>query len=124
MTGLIQVLSVAFGVLLIFVGVAESFFIRDRRRHRFFLADPQDTDTVRLRTFNLGFYNVIWGSGTIVGALMLAGTEAAAGRTLLLFTCVAHVILGAILFLSERRLWASAIAEALPPLVITVQLLA
>ena len=67
---------------------------------------------------------MIWGSGTIVGALLLAGTEAAAGRTLLLFTCVAHVILGAILFLSERRLWASAIAEALPPLVITVQLLA
>lgn len=124
MTGLIQILSVAFGVLLIFVGVAESFFIRDRRRHLFFLVDPQDTDTVRLRTFNLGFYNVIWGIGTIVGALMLAGGDAAAGRTLLLFTCVAHVILGTILFLSERRLWASAIAEALPPLFITVQLLA
>lgn len=124
MTGLIQVLGVVFGALLIIVGIAESFFIRDKRLHRFFLVDPQDTDTVRLWTFNLGFYNVIWGIGAITGALMLAGTEAAAGRTLLLFTCVAHVILGIILFLSERRLWASATAEALPPAVITVLLLA
>jgi putative membrane protein len=123
MTGLIQVLGAAFGVLLIFVGIGESFVIRDQRRHGFFL-DRQETESVRLWTFNLGFYNVIWGIGTIVGALMLAGTEAAAGRTLLLFTCVAHVILGTNLFLSERRLWASAIAEALPPLLITVQLLA
>jgi putative membrane protein len=125
MTGLIQVLGVVFGVLLIAVGIAESFFIRDQRLHRFFLMDAQETvtETVRLWTFNLGFYNVIWGIGAIVGAFMLAGAESASGRTVLLFTCVAHVILGIILFLSERRLWASAIAEASLPLVMTVLLL-
>ena len=42
----------------------------------------------------------------------------------LLFTCVAHVVLGLILFLSERRLWGSALAEAVLPLVITVLVLA
>lgn len=124
MTGLIQVLGVVFGTLLIAVGIAESFFIHDQRLHRFFLVDPQDTDTVRMWTFNLGFYNVIWGIGAIIGALMLGGTEASGGRTLLLFTCVAHVILGIVLFLSERRLWASAVAEALLPLVIAILLLA
>ena len=124
MTGLIQVLGVLFGVLLIVVGIAESFFIRDQRLHRFFLVDPEDVDTVRLWTFNVGFYNIIWGTGTITGALMLAGTDAAAGRSLLLFTCAAHVILGITLFFSERRLWASAIAEALLPLVIAILLLA
>ncbi|WP_427130727.1 DUF1304 family protein [Pseudarthrobacter sp. S9] len=124
MTGLIQVLGVVFGVLLISVGILESFFIRDQRLHRLVLVDAEDTDTVRLWTFNLGFYNVIWGIGAIVGALMLGGGAAAAGRTLLLVTCVGHVVLGIILYLSERRLWASAIAEALPPLFITILLLA
>ncbi|WP_144406412.1 hypothetical protein [Arthrobacter sp. SPG23] len=49
---------------------------------------------------------------------------AAAGRALLLFTSLGHVLLGIILVLSERRLWASAIAEALLPAVIAVLLLA
>jgi putative membrane protein len=42
---------------------------------------------------------------------------------LLLFTSVGHVLLGIILVLSERRLWASGIAEALLPAVIVVLLL-
>ncbi|WP_261382425.1 DUF1304 family protein [Arthrobacter sp. UKPF54-2] len=78
---------------------------------------------VRMWTFNLGFYNMIWGIGAIIGALLLTGTEPAAGRALLLFTAAGHVILGVILVLSERRLWASAIAEALLPAVIVVLLL-
>ncbi|MGO4803813.1 DUF1304 family protein [Arthrobacter sp. 2MCAF15] len=123
MTGLIQVLGVIFGVLLISVGIMESFFIRDQRLHRVFLLQPDDVETVRLWTFNLGFYNVIWGIGAIAGAIALGGAEAAAGEALLMFTCAAHVALGLILFLSERRLWGNAIAEAALPLVIGVLLL-
>jgi putative membrane protein len=123
MTGLSQVLGVIFGIVLILVGILESFFFRDQRLHRLFLIRPEDTDAVRMWTFNLGFYNMIWGVGAIIGAVMLAGPEPAAGRTLLLFTCLGHVILGIILVLSERRLWASAIAEALLPAVIAVLLL-
>jgi putative membrane protein len=123
MTGLIQVLGVVFGVLLISVGIMESFFIRDQRLHRLFLVKPDDIETVRLWTFNLGFYNVIWGIGAIAGALVLGGADAVAGEALLMFTCVAHVALGLILFLSERRLWGNAIAEALLPLIITILLL-
>lgn len=123
MTGLIQVLGVVFGIVLILVGILESFFFRDQRLHRLFLIKPQDVDAVRMWTFNLGFYNMIWGARAIAGALMLAGSEPAAGRALLLFTCLGHVLLGIILVLSERRLWASAIAEALLPAVISVLLL-
>lgn len=123
MTGLIQVLGVVFGVLLISVGIMESFFIRHQRLHRLFLVKPDDIETVRLWTFNLGFYNVIWGIGAIAGALVLGGADAAAGEALLMFTCAAHVALGLILFLSERRLWGNAIAEAVLPLIITILLL-
>ena len=123
MTGLIQVLGVIFGIVLILVGILESFFFRDQRFHRLFLIKPEDTDAVRMWTFNLGFYNTIWGVGAIAGAVMLTGAEPAAGRALLLFTCLGHVFLGIILVLSERRLWASAIAEALLPAVIAMLLL-
>lgn len=123
MTGLIQVLGVVFGVVLIAVGVLESFFFRDQRFHRLFLIKPEDVAAVRMWTFNLGFYNMIWGVGAIVGALLLSGSHSDAGRVLLLFTAAGQVILGVILVLSERRLWASAIAEALLPAVIVVLLL-
>lgn len=123
MTGLIQVLGVVFGVLLISVGIMESFFIRHQRLHRLFLVEPDDVEAVRLWTFNLGIYNVIWGIGAVAGALMLGGADVAAGESLLLFTCVAHVALGLILFLSERRLWGNAIAEALLPFLISILLL-
>ncbi|SDP53173.1 Protein of unknown function [Arthrobacter sp. ok909] len=123
MTGLIQVLGVVFGGLLIVVGVAESFFIRDQRLQRLFVAEPDGVQAAWLGTLNLGFYNVIWGIGAIAGAIMLGGADSAGGRTLLLFTCVAHVILGTDLLLSERRLWGSALAEAGPPLIITILLL-
>ena len=123
MTGLIQVLGIIFGAMLILVGVLESFFFRDQRFHRLFLIKPDDVAAVRLWTFNLGFYNMIWGAGAIIGALMLTGSDPGAGRALLLFTTAGHVLLGIILFVSERRLWASALAEAVPPAVIVGLLL-
>jgi putative membrane protein len=123
MTGLIQVLGVVFGGLLIVVGVAESFFIRDQRLQRLFVAEPDDVQAAWLGTLNLGFYNVIWGIGAITGAIMRGGADAAAGQALLLFVCMSHVVLGLILFLSERRLWGSAIAEGLLPLIIATLLL-
>ena len=123
MTGLIQVLGITFGILLILVGILESFFFRNQRFHRLFLIKPEDTEIVRMWVFNLGFYNMIWGVGAIIGAVLLTGPEPAAGKALLLFASLGHVLLGLILVLSERRLWASAIAEALLPAVIAVLLL-
>ncbi|KUM41105.1 DUF1304 family protein [Arthrobacter sp. EPSL27] len=123
MTGLIQVLGIIVGTLLILVGILESFFFRNQRFYRLFLIKPEDTETVRMWVFNLGFYNMIWGVGAIIGAVLLTGPEPAAGKALLLFTSLGHVLLGIILVLSERRLWASAIAEALLPAVIAVLLL-
>lgn len=123
MTGLVQVLGIILGILLILVGILESFFFRNQRFYRLFLIKPEDTETVRMWVFNLGFYNMIWGVGAIIGAVLLTGQEPAAGKALLLFASLGHVLLGLILVLSERRLWASAIAEALLPAVIAVLLL-
>ncbi|WP_208749064.1 DUF1304 family protein [Arthrobacter sp. PM3] len=123
MTGLIQVLGAVFGVLLISVGIVETLFLRDQRLQRLSVADPDNTETVRLGTLNQGFYNVIWGVGAIVGALMLGGANASAGEAVLLFVCIGHMVLGLAMFLTERRLWGLAIAEAVLPLIITILLL-
>ncbi|WP_115788845.1 DUF1304 family protein [Arthrobacter silvisoli] len=123
MTGAIQILGVVFGAVLIVVGVLESFFFRDQRFHSIFLIEPKDTAAVRLWTVNLGFYNMVWGAGAITGALLLGGANHQAGHAVLLFACVAHVILGIVLVVSERRLWVSGIGQSLLPLVVAVLLL-
>ncbi|SKB82565.1 Protein of unknown function [Arthrobacter sp. 49Tsu3.1M3] len=122
MTGLIQVLGVVFGVLLTTVGIVESFLMRSQRRERLFLIDSE-AERARLWTFNLGFYNVIWGIGAVAGALMLAGPDAMAGQAVLLITCVGHMGLSLVMFFSERRLWRLAVAEGFLPLTITILLL-
>ncbi len=123
MTGTIQILGVVLGAVLIVVGVLESFFFRNQRFHSIFLIEPKDTAAVRLWTVNLGFYNMVWGVGAIIGALLLGGANHQAGHAVLLFACVAHVILGIVLVVSERRLWVSGIGQSLLPLVIAVLLL-
>jgi len=123
MTGTIQILGVVFGAVLIVVGVLEAFFFRDQRLHSIFLIEPKDTAAVRLWTVNLGFYNMVWGVGAITGALLLGGANHQAGHAVLLFACVAHVILGIVLMVSERRLWVSGIGQSLLPLIIAVLLL-
>ena len=87
------------------------------------MIEPEDVAAVRLWTFNLGFYNMVWGAGAIAGAVMLAIGEPVAGRTLLMFTSIGHVIMGLILLISERRLWRNAVAEAALPLLIVILLL-
>ncbi len=57
MTGLIQVLGVIFGIVLILVGILESFFFRDQRLHRLFLIKPEDMDAC-------GCGRSTWGSTT------------------------------------------------------------
>ena len=96
--------------------------MRSERRRRLFIV-PEEAERARLGTFNLGVYNVVWGIGAFVGALLLGGANADAGQSVLLITCAAHVGLGLIMFLSERRLWGLAIAEGFLPLTITILLL-
>ncbi len=120
---MIQVLGVGFGVLLIIVGILESLFTRYQRLHRLTPAALQGADAARLWQFNRGFYNVVWGAGAIAGSVLLAGDDPG-GRQVLLFVCLAHIVLGTVLAFNERRLWPGAVVEAVPPLVITVLLVA
>ena len=122
MTVAAYVLAALFGVMLIAVGAAEAFFYRDQRFHRLFLIRPEDVGAVRLWTINVGFYNIVWGLGALAGVMIAAGGSPATGETIIAFTCIAHVILGAVLWFSERRLWQSALAQSVLPLVVLLLL--
>lgn len=123
MTLAAYIVAFLIGLVLIAVGIAEAFFFRDQRFHKFFLIRPDDVRAVRLWTVNLGFYNMVWGLGLIAGVLIAAAGNTAAGEAIILFASIAHVILGAVLWFSERRLWQSALSQSLPPLVVIILLL-
>ena len=52
---------------------------------------------VRLWTIDLGFYNLLWGLVLIAGVFIAASGRTAIGETIIVFTCIAHVILGVVL---------------------------
>lgn len=115
---LAQVLTVITGAALILVGLLEAFRYKDQRLHPIFLIKPEDTSAVRMWTVNLGFYNIVWGIFGIAGVVLVNSGQVTVGRTMVTLMCIAHAFLGAVLVISERRLWLSAIGQSLFPLVI------
>jgi putative membrane protein len=119
-----QVLSVLVGLTLIAVGVLETFFYRRRRLHPIFLIRPADYDAVRMWVRNVGVYNMLMGLACPLGVLIVNVADPTVGRTLVLAVCAMHVVLGLTLYLTERRLWVSALGESLPPLAVIVLIVA
>lgn len=73
-------------------------------------------DDVRLWAFNQGFYNLFFAIGMLVGAFCWMAGDETVGRTLVIFTCASMVAAGAVLFISDRRLWRGMLAQSAPPL--------
>ncbi|WP_411373979.1 DUF1304 family protein [Arthrobacter sp. MPF02] len=119
-----QVLAVINGIVLITVGLLESFRHADQRLYPIFLIKPEDTAAVRMWSFNLGFYNMIWGLFAITGVVLVNSGEVTVGRTMVAMMCIAHAILGIILIISERRLWISGVGQSLFPVVILLLMFA
>ena len=118
MTTLEYVLAAVIAAVLTIVGLLEAFRYRDPRLHPIFLIEPGDRDAVRLWTVNVGFYNITLAAGLATGLFLVSRGYLTEGRTLVLFVAAAHVFLGAVLLVSERRLWASALGQAVPPAIL------
>lgn len=119
-----QVLAVITGVILISVGLLEAFRYKDQRLYPIFLIKPEDTAAVRLWTVNVGFHNMVWGLFGIAGVVLVNAGEVTVGRTIVTMMCIAHVIEGIVLIISERRLWLSGIGQAFLPAVILLLMFA
>jgi hypothetical protein len=118
MSTVVQVLAVITGLVLITVGLLEAFRYKDQRLHPIFLIKPEDTAAVRMWTFNVGFYNIVWGLLGIAGVVLANTGQVIVGQTIVASMCIAHAILGTVLIVSERRLWVSGIGQSFLPVVI------
>lgn len=118
MSGTVQVLSGIYAVVLVLIGVLEITQYRNPRFYPIFLIEPRDYDAVRMWTINIGGHNLVSVLGIVLGLLLYHAGYPGEGRALVLFSVGSHVILGAILVASERRLWLSGIGEALIPAIV------
>lgn len=119
MNPLSQYIAGLFAVVLIAVFVMEVFFHHRPELSKFTLIKPGDVNPlVRVAAINLGFYNLSYAVGLITGLVLLNTDWVEAGRALVLFGCAAHVLLGIVLYISERRLWTGALMQSVPPLIV------
>ena len=111
-----QVFAGLTALVIIAVGVLEIFFHGDRRFYRIFLIEPEDVRAVRMWAMNVGAYNIVFGLGIVVGLWMVNFSgDPSAGAAIVLFCCASHILLGAWLWVTERRLLTSAIGQASLP---------
>ncbi len=111
MTALALVLAFVLGLLLIGFGVIEAFFSRSKRFFPLFRIRDEHAPAVRIWTINVGFYNIVWGLGIIVGAILATVGEVVVGKTMVLFVAAAMIVLGLVLLLSDPRLWRGAAVQ-------------
>jgi len=120
MSALAQVLAVVISLVLIVMWVLEAFFHDRPALYPIFLISPGDVPAVRMWAVNVGFYNLCFGLVGLVGVALLHVGDPVVGRALVLVLCATQVVLGAVLYVSERRLWRSALGQGIPPLVALV----
>jgi putative membrane protein len=72
---------------------------------------------VRLWAFNQGFYNLFLAVGPVAGLIAYYAGHQSVGRALVIYGCAFMAACGAVLFVSDRRLWRGMIGQSGPPLV-------
>jgi|SRR4051812_12653745 putative membrane protein len=129
MTAVVWVFALLAAAVHLLAFAWETLLFRRPGVHQGVFAIPgDDVPPVMLWAFNVGFYNLFLGSGTVAGVLAWAAGEETVGRTLVGYTCVFMLLAGVALFASDRLALSrprgaglgGAVAQALPPLVALV----
>ncbi|WP_309064290.1 DUF1304 domain-containing protein [Microbacterium sp.] len=114
-----MIIAVVFALLAaafhVFAFLMESALWSRPAVRRFMVGRADVAEDVRLWAFNQGFYNLFLAIGAAVGAVAWLTGADAVGRTLVVFTCASMAAAGVVLFLSDRRLWRSALGQSVPP---------
>jgi putative membrane protein len=111
-----QIIAGTIALVLIAVGLLEIFRHGDRRFYRIFLIEPEDVPAVRMWAMNIGAYNITFALGILAGLWLLnfAGNPGG-GSAIVIFCCAGQMLLGIWLWITEKRLLASAIGQSLGP---------
>ena len=113
-TQLFAMVAALFGVV---AWVLESFLFQKPSVQAFLLGKPEPAAGVRLWAFNQGFYNLFLAAGLIAGLIAYYAGHESVGRALVIYGCAFIAATGVVLFISNRRLWRSMIAQSGPPLI-------
>lgn len=113
---------IAIAAALIAMGIHAYFFLLESvwfRRPavwgRFGLKSAEQAAIVRSFAFNQGFYNLFLAVGVLIGLLLIATSELAPGRAIVMFACGSMVAAGAVLVAHNRAFLRAALIQALPP---------
>lgn len=112
MTTLAQILAVAAGVLHVAVGIVEIAFFRRPWAQQLLLRTTTSPREVDLWAFNVGFYNVFLGAGTMLGVVLARSGSVDVGRALVLYTAGFMTLGGIALWVSDHRLWTGTVGQS------------
>ncbi|WP_374109057.1 DUF1304 domain-containing protein [Streptomyces sp. CC228A] len=101
----------------------ESFFFHRPAVRRLLTRTDDHSPALRLWTFNVGFYNIFLACGVLAGLVAHWTGHPTTGRALVLYAASFMAAAGAVLLVSDRRLWRGALGQGLLPLVAVVALL-
>lgn len=121
-----QVFAGVAALIHVMVWVWESFLFRRPGIHKgIFRVATEHVPQVLLWSFNVGFYNLFLGMGTIIGLVAVNTGNVDVGRALVLYTCGFMTLAGIVLGVSDRlglgrpkgSGLSGAISQATPPLI-------
>ncbi|MBD7995835.1 DUF1304 family protein [Arthrobacter sp. Sa2CUA1] len=116
MNALAQLLTGLMALVLATMWVLETFFNGSQKLYPIFRTDPGNVAAVRMWAVNVGFVNLCFAGGLASGLLLVTFGNAAVGSGILAFCLISQVVLGAVLFGSNRSLWRGALGQSLVPL--------
>lgn len=116
MNALAQLLTVIMALVLATMWILETFFNGSRRLYPIFRTAPGDVAAVRMWAVNVGSVNLCFALGLGAGLWLVNLGSHAAGTGVLVFCLLSQVVLGAVLYASDHRLWKGALAQSLLPL--------
>lgn len=96
--------------------VLETFFNASKNLYPIFRTEPGDVGAVRMWAVNVGFVNLCFAGGLAAGLWMMNSGYPEPATGVLVFCLLSQVILGAVLYGSNRHLWRGALAQSLLPL--------
>ena len=134
MTWVVWGAAVVTGVMHLTVFVLEAFLLDRPRVHRGVFGMPgEDVPAVRLWAFGVGFYNLFFAVGILLGVVLWAtGTAETVGRTLVVYVSACLFLAGLVLLVADRRAMGrprgeglgGAAGQSLPPAVALLAMLA
>lgn len=110
----------------LYIFVLESLlWKRPRTRKIFGLRSDEEVQHTRLLAFNQGFYNLFLAVAILLGLHLRTGSMThSAGTVLVAYALISIIGAGAVLFLSNPRLWRGALLQSLPAIVALIPIAA